>query len=46
MKKLLIVVITLLALSGCSLSSFKKWFDSMDWEPEDKTIKIIDILIK
>ncbi len=46
MKKLLIVAITLLALSGCSFSTLRKWFDSMDWEREDQTIKIIDILVK
>jgi len=46
MKKWLLVALILLLVSGCSFSKVWKWIDEMDWEPDDKTIKVIQILIR
>jgi len=46
MKKWLAVALTLLFLSGCSLSKFWKWMDEMEWERDDETVKIVRFLLK
>lgn len=40
MKKWLLVALAVMLLSGCSWNKVKKWFEDMDWEPEDQTIRI------
>jgi uncharacterized protein YcfL len=46
MKKWLLVALTLLLLSGCSLTKFWKWVDEMEWERDDQTIKVIRIFTR
>lgn len=46
MKKWLILALALLLLSGCSFKQVWKWFDQMDWEPDDKTIRVVDFFIR
>jgi hypothetical protein len=48
MKKLVLVLMLLvvLFLSGCSWSKLWKWFDEMDWERDDQTVHIVDFLIR
>jgi uncharacterized protein YcfL len=46
MKKWLLVVFTVLLLSGCSLNKLWKWFDEMEWEREDETIRVVDLIIR
>jgi uncharacterized protein YcfL len=41
MKKWLLVVIALLMLSGCSWNKVLKWFDEMEWERDDQTVRIL-----
>lgn len=43
MKKLLVVALATLILSGCSLNKIKKWIDEMEYEREDETVRIVDI---
>jgi hypothetical protein len=42
MKKWLVIALALLMLSGCSFNTVKKWIDSMDWERDDQTIRIVE----
>ncbi|MEW6137649.1 MAG: lipoprotein [Thermodesulfobacteriota bacterium] len=46
MKKWLIIALALMFLSGCSFSKFWKWFDEMEWERDDETVKIVRFLLK
>ncbi len=46
MKKLAFVALICLLFSGCSLSKAWKWFDEMEWERDDQTIKIIELFMK
>jgi hypothetical protein len=45
MKKWLAIALLFLFLSGCSFSTFRKWFDEMDWERDDETVKIVRFLL-
>lgn len=47
--KRVVLVLTLLAtlfLSSCSWNSVIKWFDQMDWERDDQTIRIVDFFLR
>ncbi len=46
MRKLLLIALVTLFLSGCSLSRAWKWFDEMEWERDDQTVKIIELFIR
>jgi hypothetical protein len=46
MKKWVLMVIAVLIMSGCSWNKMWKWIDEMEWEREDQTIRIVDILMK
>lgn len=46
MKKLLVIALATLFLSGCALSKAWKWFDEMEWERDDQTVKIIELFIR
>ena len=46
MKKLLLIALVTLLLSSCSLSRAWKWFDEMEWERDDQTVKIIELFIR
>jgi hypothetical protein len=46
MKKLLLVALAFLFLSGCSFSQVWKWIDEMDWERDDQTIRIVDFFVR
>ena len=46
MKKWLLIALTLVILSGCSWNKAWKWFDEMEFERDDQTVRIVDIFIK
>jgi hypothetical protein len=46
MKKWLLIALTLAILSGCSWNKVWKWIDEMEYERDDKTVRIVDIFIK
>ena len=46
MRKLILIALVTLFLSGCSLSRAWKWFDEMEWERDDQTVKIIELFIR
>ncbi|MDQ7782387.1 MAG: hypothetical protein RDU20_05900 [Desulfomonilaceae bacterium] len=46
MKKWLLIALTLLLMSGCSLTKMWRWIDEMDWERDDQTIRVMRILIR
>ena len=46
MKKWLLIALTLVILSGCSWNKFWKWIDEMEYERDDKTVRIVDIFTK
>ena len=45
-KKWMLVIALFLLLSGCSWTKVMKWFDEMEVERNDQTIRIIDLLIR
>jgi hypothetical protein len=46
MRKLLLVGLIALLISGCSFKQVWKWIDQTDWERDDKTITFMDFLIR
>jgi uncharacterized lipoprotein len=46
MKKWLLIALTLVILSGCSWNKVWKWFDEMEFERDDQTVRIVDIFTK
>lgn len=46
MKKWLILVLTLMFLSGCAFDKVWKWIDEMDFERDDQTIKVMRFFTK
>lgn len=46
MKRLLLVGLVVLLISGCSFKRVWKWIEETDWEREDKTISIVDFLTR
>lgn len=46
MKKWLIVLITLLMLSGCSFTKAWKWFEEMEWERDDQTVRVVEFFLR
>jgi len=46
MKKWLLITLTLVILSGCSWNKVWKWFDEMELERDDQTVRIVDIFTK
>ncbi len=46
MKKWLALIALLIILSGCSWQKTKKWLDGLEWERDDQTIRVVDILIR
>jgi hypothetical protein len=46
MKRLLLAMLVLLFLSGCSVNSLWKWIDEMEWEREDQTIRVTDFFLR
>jgi uncharacterized protein YcfL len=46
MKKWLIVLLALLMLSGCAFDKAWKWFNKMDWERDDQTVRVVHIFMK
>lgn len=46
MRKLLLVALTVLLLSGCSFHNVWKWLDQADWERDDQTIRVVDFLLR
>ncbi|MEJ2716231.1 MAG: hypothetical protein P8182_03700 [Deltaproteobacteria bacterium] len=45
-KKWMVILIVFLLLSGCSWNKVIKWFDEMEVERNDETIRVIDIFIR
>jgi hypothetical protein len=46
MKKWLLIGLTLVILSGCSWNKVWKWFDELEFERDDQTVRIVDIFTK
>jgi hypothetical protein len=46
MKKWLIALIVLVTLSGCSFSKAWKWFEELEWERDDQTVRIVEFLLR
>jgi hypothetical protein len=46
MKKLFLIMLAALLLSGCSMGKVMKWINEMDWERDDQTIQVVKFLIK
>lgn len=46
MKRWILVALFVILLSGCSWDKVIKWIDEMDWERDDQTVHITDILVK
>jgi uncharacterized protein YcfL len=46
MKKLFLVFLAILMLSGCSWHKAKKWFEEMEWERDDQTVHMMDIFFR
>lgn len=46
MRKWLLLLIAILLLSGCSFRQVWKWWDNLEWERDDQTIRIVDLFIK
>lgn len=46
MRKWLIVVVACVLISGCSFNRAWKWIENMDWERDDQTIRIVDIICR
>ncbi len=46
MKKLLLMILVTLMLSGCSWHKVKKWIDEMEWERDDQTVRVVDIFLR
>ncbi|MEW6110764.1 MAG: hypothetical protein AB1664_01430 [Thermodesulfobacteriota bacterium] len=44
MKRWILAALVLVALGGCSWQKAVKWLDELDWERDDKTIRIIEII--
>lgn len=45
-KKWIVILLLLAALTGCSWQDVKKYLDKADWEPSDRTIGIVDLIIR
>lgn len=46
MKKWVVLVLVAALVSGCSWQKVKKWLDEAEWEREDRTIRIIDLVVR
>jgi len=44
MKRWFLAALILLALGGCSWQKVIKWFQDAEWERDDRTIRIIEII--
>lgn len=40
------MLLVALFLSSCSWNKVMKWFDDMDWERDDQTIRIVDFFLR
>jgi len=45
MKKWIAIIFVLMFLSGCSWQKAMKWFDDLQWERENETIRIVNIFL-
>jgi hypothetical protein len=46
MKKWVVIVLLAVLLSGCSWQKVKKFFDETDWERSDRTIRVMDLIVR
>ena len=44
MRKLIVVLLIVSMLSGCSWKKVMKWIDEIKWERDDEIVHIIDVL--
>ena len=41
-----LVMVVILAASGCSFHKVRKWFEKLEWEKDDETVRIVDLFVK
>lgn len=46
MKKWVVIILVVLLCSGCSLQQVRKWFNDIEWERDDQTIRSVDMIWK
>lgn len=46
MKKWLIIALCTLLLTGCSWNKILRWFENLEFEREDQTVRIVDIFFR
>jgi len=46
MKKWVVLVLLAVLISGCSWQKVKKWFEEADWERSDRTIHMVDTILR
>ncbi len=46
MKKFAAICLLALLLGGCSAKKIWDWMDKMDWERDDQTVKMLDMVVK
>lgn len=46
MRRLVLLGLVVLLISGCSFKQMWKWIEDAEWEREDKTITIVDFSVR
>ena len=46
MKKWVVLVLFTVLISGCSWQKVKKFFEEAEWERSDRTIRVVDMILR